>query len=300
MSASIGNINTKHIVEAVQILKNIYDIVRIVDPVQNTVIYIEPKNNSAVVHEKACFALWGKNKFCDNCVSFRAATENDTFIKFEIIDERIYMLTASPVECQGSCYVVEMMNDITDKGIIQNPAGKHTKDFTNFVLRMNDAVVRDELTKVFNRRYINERLPVEMFQSIAASIPAALIMVDIDEFKKKNDKYGHIAGDMILQQFAHLVTTGVQNNRDWVARYGGDEFLIYLHNADSKQSMEIAEQVRKIVEDAKFGIPDGIVRITCSMGSCTLEKKMDIQAWIESADKKLYVAKASGGNRVVV
>jgi len=103
-----------------------------------------------------------------------------------------------------------------------------------------------------------------------------------------------------LQQFAQLLANGLENDRDWVARYGGEEFLFYLHNTDSKQALEVAERVRKMVENAKFKIPDGIVSITCSFGVCTLQKGMNMQEWIAHADKKLYIAKANGGNEVVV
>lgn len=300
MGVDIKNFNTKDIIEAVRVLENIYDVVRVVNPVQNKVIYIENRNDPVTVHEDACYAFWEKNKFCDNCISLRAITEKDTFVKFEVINERIYMITASPVEYQGGSHVVEMLNDITDKGMLESIAGKNTEDFTSLVLRLNDALVRDELTQIFNRRYINERLPVEIIHSILESNSAAVVIADIDKFKKKNDTYGHIAGDMILQQFAQLLANGLENDRDWVARYGGEEFLFYLHNTDSEQALEVAERLRKMVENARFTIPDGIVSITCSFGVCTLQKGMDMQEWIAHADKKLYAAKASGGNGVVV
>lgn len=300
MSANIGKINTDNIVEAVRILENIHDVVRVVDPVQNTVIYVANKTDPASVHKETCFTFWHKEKFCNNCVSLRAIKEKDTFVKFEVVKDRIFMITASPVEYQGHIYVVEMLSDITDKGILESIAGKNPKDFASLVLRLNDALVRDELTRLFNRRYINERLPVEIFHSIAASTPASLVIVDLDKFKQVNDNYGHSAGDMVLQQFSRLLTEGVRNYQDWVARYGGDEFLLHLHNTDSKQAVEVAERVRKVVESAKFIIQDRSISITCSIGICELQKGMDVQEWFDQADKKLYAAKAGGGNRVVV
>ncbi len=296
----IKKINTENIVDAVKILKNIYDVVRIVDPVQNTILHIKDRKSPAVLREGACYAIWKKNKFCDNCISYRAIKEKDTFVKFEVIDERVYMITASPVEYQDGCYVVEMLTDITGKGVLESMAGESTEDFTNLVLRLNDALVRDELTKIFNRRYINERLPIEIFHSIANANPAALVIIDIDKFKNKNDMYGHIAGDAILEQFAYLLMNGVQEERDWVARYGGEEFLLYLHNRNLEQAVTVAEQIRKAIEYTQFTIPSGFVNITCSLGICILEKEMTMTEWIDCADKKLYEAKATGGNRIVV
>ena len=172
------------------------------------------------------------------------------------------------------------------------------RDFTTFVIKFNDALVRDELTQLFNRRYINERLPVEIFQGLSMKMEKTLIMVDIDEFKKINDQYGHIAGDMILQEFAKLLLNGLPGTDDWVARYGGEEFLIYLHDSDVSKAMKVAEQIRLMIENTQFTIPNGTVNITCSLGVRTASGEMNMQEWIDAADKNLYMAKANGGNKV--
>lgn len=300
LSESITKPGIEDITKAIHVLDKIYDVVRIVDPMHNKVMHLDSNNAPISENDDMCYAFWEKNKFCDNCISLRAATEMDTFVKFEIINKRIYMITASPVSYHnGHCgYVIEMLNDITDKSILESIVSKDTEDFTSFVFRFNDALVRDELTMLFNRRYINERLPVEIFNSIATEKPATLIMADIDNFKKINDNYGHIAGDMILQQFAQVLDKGIRSEKDWVARYGGEEFLFCLHNTDSKSAKEAAELIREIVESTKFNIQNGVVSIRCSFGICTLEDGMNTQDWINSADKKLYLAKVYGGNKV--
>ena len=159
-------------------------------------------------------------------------------------------------------------------------------------------MVRDELTQLFNRRYINERLPVEIFQGLTKKKITTLIMVDIDEFKKINDQHGHIAGDMILQEFAKLLLNGLPGADDWAARYGGEEFLLCLHDSDASKAMKVAEQIRKTIEKTQFTIPNGIVNITCSLGVCTAGEEMNMQEWIDAADKNLYLAKSNGGNKV--
>lgn len=281
---------------AVHILENIYDVVRIVDPVQNQVIHLKTNSIPLTYRDESCYGFWKRERFCENCISLRAVIEMDTFVKFEVIDGHIFMITASPVEHQDRCYAIEMLNDITDKSILESIVGNDKKDFTSFVLKFNDALVRDELTQLFNRRYINERLPVEIFQSLATKKSSTLIMVDIDEFKKMNNQHGHIAGDMVLQRFAKLLVRGLRSSDDWVARYGGEEFLFCLHDAD--EALDVAEQIRASVENTKFKIPNGTVNITCSLGVYTLSSEMNMQEWIDGADKNLYLAKANGGNKV--
>ena len=288
--------NIEDILAAVHILENIYDVVRIVDPVQNQVIHLKTNSIPLTYRDESCYGFWKRERFCENCISLRAVIEMDTFVKFEVIDGHIFMITASPVEHQDRCYAIEMLNDITDKSILESIVGNDKKDFTSFVLKFNDALVRDELTQLFNRRYINERLPVEIFQSLATKKSSTLITVDIDEFKKMNNQHGHIAGDMVLQRFAKLLVRGLRSSDDWVARYGGEEFLFCLHDAD--EALDVAEQIRASVENTKFKIPNGTVNITCSLGVYTLSSEMNMQEWIDGADKNLYLAKANGGNKV--
>lgn len=277
-------------------LEKIYDVVRIVDPRENKVIFMNKENTKKFRDESPCFGFWENNKFCSNCVSLRAFLQQDTFVKFEVVNDRIYMITASPITGKDCSYVVEMLNDITDKSILESVTGKTQEDFCDVILRFNDTFVKDELTKLFNRRFINERLPLEIAANIAAEKPACLLMLDIDDFKVINDTYGHLAGDAILIQFSDLLKNDVRGTRDWVARYGGDEFLIYLSTASCEEAMKVTERIRVDVEKFGFKIKDSVFKITCSIGVSCLTADMDMEGWINAADKNLYAVKSFGGN----
>lgn len=279
-------------------LEKIYDVARVVDPVLNKVIYINKANAKNSIEEAPCYEFWKNDKFCNNCISHRAFLQQDTFVKFEVANNRIYMITASPVGGKDCSYVVEMLNDITDKSILESIVGKTQEEFSNVILRFNDTFVKDELTTLFNRRFINERLPVEILTNIANKIPSCLVMLDLDDFKLINDNYGHLAGDTILKQFADLVKNDVRGTKDWVARYGGDEFIIYLHDASCEQAMKITERIRNDVEKFDFKMQDEIFKITCSIGVSQLSNGMDMKDWINAADKNLYVVKSLGGNNI--
>lgn len=296
----ITNNDYNKLLEAVRIFTNIYETIRIVNPLQNKVVFIEDRKQ--LTSEDTCYEFWRKDKFCENCVSLRAMVENATFVKFEIINERIFMITASPVEYLGQLYCLEMMNDITNKGIFENIAGKNPKDFTSLVLRLNDALVRDELTQLFNRRYINERLPVEMIQCYAENLPAVLVIGDIDLFKKVNDQYGHSAGDVVLKQIGAILKAAVhaKGNRNWAARYGGEEFLLFLHNISGEAAFLIVDEVRRKIEQTEFKLTGTAIHLTSSFGLYSIQPKLTLQQWIDEVDKRLYAAKAQGGNRIEV
>ena len=294
----MNEIVPKNIAEALFVLEKIYDVVRIVDPVRNKVVYAKHEKTAIALDETTCYGFWKKDKFCNNCISIRAFTQQETFVKFETVYDRVYMITASPFQYKDQSYVVEMLSDITNKSILENIFAQEQNNFSEVILKFNDAFVKDELTKLFNRRFINERLPVEIATNDMSAITACLVMIDIDSFKLINDNYGHLAGDEILLQFATLLKDTVKGSRDWVARYGGDEFLIYLHNVDIEQAGKITERIRQVVGDYNFTTQKMNFKLTGSIGVSILKNKMDMEAWINDADKNLYVSKAEGGNKV--
>ena len=101
----------------------------------------------------------------------------------------------------------------------------------------------------YNRRYLNERLPVDMYNSISNKTFLSIIMLDCDEFKSINSNLEHLGGDQALRNLINIIKQMIRENNDWVARYGGDEFLISLPNTDRQNEIKIAERIRKMVEN---------------------------------------------------
>jgi diguanylate cyclase (GGDEF)-like protein len=160
----------------------------------------------------------------------------------------------------------------------------------------------DGLTELFNHRFFQQLLNIEVARAKREGWPLSLIMLDIDDFKVFNDKNGHPMGDLALKKLSWLLS---QNCRqcDFVARYGGEEFTIIIPNADKETARLMANRLRKVVEKAEFehedSLPQG--RFTISLG--VAEYPTDAQSreeLIEKADQALYQAKSRGKNRVVV
>ena len=185
--------------ERLSIFKNFYDVIRIVDPGKKETTVI--KDNEIQQLKGTCYALWRKDTFCENCISMRAYLNNDTFVKIEYDKEKIVLITATPVEIEGEIYIVEILKDITKNGSALHKLTESSYSVEEMISTMNEKVVKDELTGLYNRRYINERLPVDINCSKARNMPLSVIMADIDFFKKINDKYGHVIGDKILIDF---------------------------------------------------------------------------------------------------
>ncbi|NRZ12244.1 GGDEF domain-containing protein [Clostridium beijerinckii] len=231
----------------------------------------------------------------------RAYNNNDTFVKIEYDKEKIVLITATPVELNGRIYIVEILKDITNIGSVFHKMTEDSDFVEELIISMNEKVIKDELTGLYNRRYINERLPVDINYMKISKMPLSIIMADIDFFKKVNDQYGHIIGDKILIDFSDLILKSVRGKSDWVGRFGGEEFIIILNYTEAKNAYKVAEKIRKVLENTSFNY-DGIeIKITASFGVYEAsDEDVNIYDLLSKVDKNLYKAKASGRNRTIV
>lgn len=165
-----------------------------------------------------------------------------------------------------------------------------------------------ELTKIYNYRYLDKQLKLDMHRlNNGAFKTVSLIMMDIDKFKGVNDTYGHHSGNIILQEFANIIKEEIGSSGT-VARYGGEEFVIILPNYSKLQAMNVAEQLRRKVEQTPFMVPldlgkvsrEEIIFITASIGVSTAPEDSDEgMSLLRNADRALYIgAKQAGRNRV--
>ncbi|MBT8340403.1 MAG: diguanylate cyclase [Desulfatitalea sp.] len=164
--------------------------------------------------------------------------------------------------------------------------------------------ITDPLTGCFNRTFLGDRLSQEIIRAQRYRRPLALIMTDIDHFKQVNDTYGHQAGDLVLKTFANCMVEQVRNQVDWVVRYGGEEFLIVLPETDSAGAGNLAERLRRRIEEMRIQYEQADIRITASFGvSCINLRQKDVshltmEQIINQSDEQLYRSKREGRNRV--
>lgn len=162
---------------------------------------------------------------------------------------------------------------------------------------------RDGLTALANRHVFDVRLQAALQVSVALCSPLALLMIDIDYFKRFNDKYGHLEGDSCLRAVADVLSKSVRNDGDLAARFGGEEFVLLLPGATIDQAVKIADRLRQSVEDRAIVHADSpLGRVTVSIGVATVGDNgaETVDALIKAADDALYAAKAQGRNKVAV
>ena len=158
--------------------------------------------------------------------------------------------------------------------------------------------IMDGLTGVYLRRYLVDRLQEEVDRAKRLDMRFSVSMIDIDNFKQCNDKYGHQVGDAVLKEVAERLRTSVREV-DMIARYGGEEFCIVLPETNKELAIAVAERLRKSVESAEIKAFDEKVKITISAGVATYpDDASSADAIMEMADTALYKAKRKGRNRV--
>lgn len=282
----------------VNYLKQLFDIIRIVDPIKKIVI---EKNGEAMKENIKCFKLCNRDSVCENCISIRAYNENTSVMKFEYINNRIYMIMATPLNREESNYVIETIRDITDCKIIDSVEVKRIDEIKSTFNKMNQLIITDELTQCYNRRYINERLPIDIDLAMNNNLDLSIAMIDIDFFKNINDKYGHLVGDFVLKEVSKLIKNNIRIKNDWIARYGGEEFIVVFNNTSKEDAYSLSNRIKSIVEGNIIKYNDIEIKITISIGVANLNKEVNtMNKLISIADENLYKAKINGRNFVCV
>ncbi len=162
----------------------------------------------------------------------------------------------------------------------------------------------DGLTGITNRKYFNQSVEMEWNKAVRNSSALAVIMLDVDHFKAFNDNYGHQKGDDCLISVANTIKRTLTRPEDMVARYGGEEFVVLLPNINMGDVADIAEKIRKNVENLnirhEFSSAAGYVTISGGVSIATPDKVRSYEEIIRLADTNLYRAKDEGRNRIVI
>jgi diguanylate cyclase (GGDEF)-like protein len=200
--------------------------------------------------------------------------------------------------------IYSTLMDAGSEDFLQKPVD--TKRFPQIVKtkalryrKMREMIQLDGLTSLYNHKTIISLLEKEISNSKRYSYPLSFAMLDLDNFKKVNDNYGHQTGDSILQSLSRVLKTRIRNS-DFIGRYGGEEFCIIFSHTDAKLAFNVLEGIRKIFSSITHKSEDKDFHVTVSCGVCQYTQGMDLAELINKADGALYQAKEHGRNRTVI
>jgi diguanylate cyclase (GGDEF)-like protein len=220
---------------------------------------------------------------------------------------RQFKLICDPVlQPASGLYLLQMQEVSEQETALQllktsnNELRRKLSDIERLKNRIREQSIRDPLTNLYNRRFLNEFMERELALARRNQKPLAVVMLDLDHFKQLNDKYGHQAGDKVIEMVAkHLLS---QSRRtDILFRYGGEEFLLILPNTNALQARQLADNWRRQVERSQIYAKHQPISTTLSAGVAVYpDHGTTTFNLIQTADEALYRAKAAGRNQVVL
>ena len=272
-----------------------FDAVRIVDPADNSILKEKYINSTDISFPDFDRKLTGR--YFELCNGSKKSVLN-------IVHENghVFLLMITPVKLAEKDLLAELLTKVTDQVFLDDINLNDQIGLLSEINRLRQESITDELTGVYNRRYINERLPVEIGKCMELKQPLSVIFSDLDYYKKVNDDYGHAAGDHVLREFAKVLSQNIRKDRDWIARYGGEEFMIFLSGAGIEKAKEIAERIRTVVMNKSFHFRGELIKLTSSFGVYAVdnfEVLPTVDEILDTVDKRLYQAKKLGRNMVV-
>lgn len=233
--------------------------------------------------------------FTDVCQNCSIHDKEYTCVPFNINDDLALTLSYSANDMS----TIELLNQSLPSIKNYFEAAKAVIESRTLTDKLRDSSLRDGATKLYNRRFMEEFIDKSAEQALRSNITYSILMIDIDYFKMVNDTYGHDAGDIVIKSLAEILQTAVRK-ADLPIRYGGEEFLILLHNTTREGALSVAQKIRTQFSAKKYQFGSDTVEKTLSIGIAHFPSDADsIWKVIKFADLALYEAKHSGRNQVV-
>jgi diguanylate cyclase (GGDEF)-like protein/PAS domain S-box-containing protein len=295
-----------------RLIESMSDGVLVVDA-KGRIVDINPAMKSFLEDDPA--SLIGRNVsevlnlWSHNADQLLEGFETRTELKFRGKPTRYLDLRITPLYNDGDMLNGRLIvfRDVTDRKIVEQNLRRAMDRLQTQLIeigtlqsQLREQAIRDALTNVFNRRYLEETLERELARAERESYPLCLIMMDLDFFKDVNDTYGHEAGDVVLKALAETVVRQSRHG-DFVCRYGGEEFVLVMPNIGIETARQRAEELHRVVNSLNISYGRFNLTTTISMGVAAYpEHGKTKEEVLRAADRAMYIAKNTGRNRVVV
>jgi diguanylate cyclase (GGDEF)-like protein len=220
---------------------------------------------------------------------------NEIHLKLEIL--QWFSLTATFLQFSGLGGFIANLRKKVKQNL--NELAVRNGELEKALQRIEDLAMRDELTGVFNRRFLMEAIRTEKMRCDRSGTVFTLCILDVDHFKNVNDQHGHLAGDQVLQQIARTASDALRQT-DIFGRYGGEEFAMVLTGTTTEGAMITAERVRRHIEELDFTSISPGFKVTVSIGIADSFGGEEPALTFKRADEALYAAKEGGRNRCIV
>ncbi len=276
----------EEIKKEVSLIENSYDIIRVVD-ILNKKSRIIKEDNFENFEEISCYDFWGKGLICNNCISTRAYYEKNTIVKIKYVNNKIFLITATPLYTSQGAYVLELLKDIS-----QNNSNNNTNNNTNIdtvINKINNTIITDPLTKIYNKEYVIGRLPIDINTCVINNQPLSIIMINIDFLNNINSKNFNTAKYDIMKNLSEIFYNSIETKTNWIAEYSTSSFLIVLNNTDKETASNILNKIESLSLNIFSKYKKYMnLKITPSFNLYHIEdEKVDINKILVNIDKNL-------------
>lgn len=294
-----------------RIIESMSDGVLVIDT-QNRIVDINPAMESFLGHKPASFlgksAAEALEIWMDQSDALLSGQETRTELRIHNAPSRYLDLRVTPLydDYQHLNGRLMVFRDITDRKEVEKKLRLVNERLQSQLIeigtlqsKLRSQAIKDPLTDLFNRRYLDETFDRELARAAREAYPVCVIMLDIDHFKKVNDTYGHEAGDVILKALARILSS--RNRRgDFVCRFGGEEFVIVMPNMEMDTAFRRAEELRAALNSLSVPYGGFKLTITISMGIASYPANgEDRESVLRAADRAMYAAKRAGRDHIL-
>ncbi|MCL1141186.1 sensor domain-containing diguanylate cyclase [Shewanella gaetbuli] len=249
--------------------------------------WLKQKMESVFLLKNRTFISWEQRPYVFKFKNYRPITGRADYMY-----QNITLLPLASLTGQIT-HISIIVYDVTDVAV-------NKMQLKSMNQQLEEVSQTDGLTQLHNRRHWQECMDREFERNQRYQDQATLVMIDIDHFKTINDKFGHPAGDKVIQHIAHLIKQSLRET-DCAGRYGGEEFAIVLPKTTSADALFFTERLRKKIEQSEIIFENRIIKVTVSLGISEIGSSTENSSvWLSSADKALYQAKKNGRNQSYV
>lgn len=249
--------------------------------------WLKKKMESVFVLKNRTFISWEQRPYVFKFKNYRPVTGRADFMY-----QNITLLPLASVTGQIT-HISIIVYDVTDIAVNKLQLKSANE-------QLEQLSQTDGLTQLHNRRHWQDCMEKEFDRYSRYGDAASLVMIDIDNFKLINDKYGHPAGDKVIQHIAYLLKQALRET-DCAGRYGGEEFGVVLSKTTAEDALNFTERLRKRIEESEIAFENRLIKVTISIGINDLDSEIDNSStWLSGADKALYLAKQQGRNQSII
>lgn len=273
------------------VLKKTFQVVRLIMPEHDTELIVCPETKEVTEVPYTCYNYEMKDNKCEFCLVKYVFEKKEEFTKYEIVNGCILIIICKYIRVEEAEYVLELIKFLNQDRFLDTYG---EQEFIARTVKYHEGVYGDVLTGVYNRRYLIEHLPRMIRTARLNGDRLGVAMIDIDKFKQLNDEYGHLFGDNVLIKITSSINQYADKaKKEFLARYGGDEFVLVLNDLDLEEMVQRVETMKNGLKPMTIQYKDMEIPCAISIGIAHMEELEEptYEKLLDLADERLYLEK---------